>query len=90
MGENDHLQAFTTTPSYFLDGMVFAECVLAVERIVEDNNASRLVAVVLQLGEKERQANVLLSPELNVLRKLGVLKGVFPSPRSTAVSLMRI
>jgi len=51
--------------------MLLAEGILTIERVVKDDDAMGLVGIVFKLGKKERQAKVLLSPELRVFRKLG-------------------
>src|SRR5260370_9599646 len=51
--QHDHLGAAFAALADFLDGVVFAEGVLAIERIVKDNDAAGFLWVVSELGEKK-------------------------------------
>jgi hypothetical protein len=53
--EHDHLRAGASATLDLLDRAILPESALAVERVIEDDDLARVLGIVFQLGEEERQ-----------------------------------
>jgi hypothetical protein len=88
--QNDHLDTpFAALPDLF-NSVILPKGVLAIERVVENNDPARLVTVMFELGEKKRKCERAFVAGAEGIAEACLSRGVPASPSSTGISLMRI
>jgi hypothetical protein len=88
VGKNDYLKTPVRDLYDFMDGLPAAERILTVEGVVEHHNGILCSRIAFKMGKKKSESERRSVARAERVLEAGLVKGVLPSPTSTAVSLI--